>query len=99
MRKAQNLSFLIRTLPSVKESHPVGVQCTFMDLRTFPHTIGMEFHQSPKINFKIIFLSIGGYTADGLFLWLPTNFSVNQGAPEKSNEDVVTYVEPLLGAE
>lgn len=98
MRKAQNLSFLIRTLPSVKESHPVGVQCTFMDLRTSPHTIGMEFHQSPKINFKIIFLSIGGHAADGLFL-IPTKFSVNQGAPQKPSKYVVSYVEPLLGAE
>jgi hypothetical protein len=33
------------------------------------------------------------------FLWLPTKIFVNQGAPQKSSEDVVSYVEPLLGAE
>ena len=37
------VSFFIRTLPSVWESHPFGT-FVFAD-----YTAGMEFHQSPKI--------------------------------------------------
>ena len=43
------ISSLIRTLPSVRESHPFGslVSRKFADF-----TAGMEFHQSPKIKFQ-----------------------------------------------
>ena len=47
--KSDKSSFIIRTIPSVKESHLVGGNTMpFADLVNADITAGMELHQSPK---------------------------------------------------
>ena len=45
--------------PSVKESHLVGTNA-LMDLQNKLNTIGMESHQSPKINLILVLLKRSG---------------------------------------
>ena len=113
--KERNLSFIIRTLTVGQGFSPcrlaAGNRYEFTDLRQISAlTVGMELHQSPKINLIciniILFKCRGGYPPRHYFIYKLYKFinyldclreiSQFKAHRNKQGEYVVTYVEPLV---